>query len=228
MARVLAGEEELEENHVGELEGLFFLVRDVVGEDAGSGEPVVPVVDAAGARRARAATAAARWLRRRLVRLLCGTSVKLPTTGVLGIDPDGDNIPGVSLAGMISGRPGGGDDHVPALPPTAKPAVPVWSQISTTYSGGALRARKPMFRHERAGHQPVNPLFHPAHGRVPEWARNAATRPDFPAPWRPPWLLCSGHRAARADCAVSTFRSGPDCSWRRSAWPLSAVVAGRI
>ena len=48
MARVLAGEEELEENHVGELEGLFFLVRDVVGEDAGSGEPVVPVVDAAG------------------------------------------------------------------------------------------------------------------------------------------------------------------------------------
>ena len=28
--------------------------------------------------------------------------------GVLGIDPDGDNIPGVSLAGMVSGRPGVG------------------------------------------------------------------------------------------------------------------------
>ena len=28
--------------------------------------------------------------------------------GVIGIDPDGDNIPGVSLAGMVSGRPGVG------------------------------------------------------------------------------------------------------------------------
>ena len=61
VARVLAGEEELEEHHVGELEDLFYLVRDVVGGDAGSGEPVVPVVDGAGvgARRARAAAAAA-------------------------------------------------------------------------------------------------------------------------------------------------------------------------
>ena len=93
MARVLAGEEELEENHVGELEGLFFLVRDVVGEDAGSGEPVVPVVDAAGARRARVAAAAARWLRRRLVRLLCGTSVKLPTTGCSALTRTGTTSP---------------------------------------------------------------------------------------------------------------------------------------
>ena len=40
MARVLAGEEALEEHHVGELEDLFYLVRDVVGGAAGSGEPV--------------------------------------------------------------------------------------------------------------------------------------------------------------------------------------------
>ena len=40
VARVLAGEEALEEHHVGELEDLFYLVRDVVGGAAGSGEPV--------------------------------------------------------------------------------------------------------------------------------------------------------------------------------------------
>ena len=55
VARVLAGEGELEQTHVDELDYLFFLVRDVVGGDAGSGEPVVAVVDGAdaGLRRAR-------------------------------------------------------------------------------------------------------------------------------------------------------------------------------
>ena len=61
VARVLAGEQELEETHVQELDYLFFLVRDTVGGDSGSGEPVVAVVDGAdaGIRRARAAPAAA-------------------------------------------------------------------------------------------------------------------------------------------------------------------------
>ena len=119
VARVLAGEEELEESHVGELEELFYLVRDVVGGDAGSGEPVVAVVDGAGtgARRARAAAAAAAAA---AVEETGGALV--PAAGpvvvrnvsqvssdvALGIDLDGDNIADVSMAVMVSGRPGVG------------------------------------------------------------------------------------------------------------------------
>ena len=119
VARVLAGEEELEESHVGELEELFYLVRDVVGGDARSGEPVVAVVDGAGtgARRARAAAAAAAVA---AVEETGGALV--PAAGpvvvrnvsqvssdvALGIDLDGDGVADVSMAAMVSGRPGVG------------------------------------------------------------------------------------------------------------------------
>ena len=88
VARVLAGEQELDENHVVELDYAFFLVRDVVGGDAGAGEPVVAVVDGAdaGLRRVRAAAAAAaarplrpgmQW-RLSVVRLWSGTVMRPP------------------------------------------------------------------------------------------------------------------------------------------------------
>ncbi len=112
VARVLAGEQELEQTHVDELEYLFFLVRDVVGGDAGSGEPVVAVVDGAdaGLRRARAAAAAEAG---GAVAPAGGAIVvrganEISDDGVMGIDLDGDNIADVSLAGMVSGRPGVG------------------------------------------------------------------------------------------------------------------------
>ena len=122
VARVLAGEEELEEHHVGELEDLFYLVRDVVGGDAGSGEPVVAVVDGAGsgARRARAASVAAAAAAANDSGGAAATEVpeagaivvrnvsQVPSELALGVDLDGDNIPDVSLAGMVSGRPGVG------------------------------------------------------------------------------------------------------------------------
>ena len=118
VARVLAGEQELDENHVVELDYAFFLVRDVVGGDAGAGEPVVAVVDGAdaGLRRVRAASAAA------AAAAVEAGDVVGPVGGavvvrhgneasgdvVMGIDLDGDNIADVSLAGMVSGRPGVG------------------------------------------------------------------------------------------------------------------------
>ena len=112
VARVLAGEQELEQTHVDELEYLFFLVRDVVGGDAGSGEPVVAVVDGAdaGLRRARAAAAAEAG---GAVAPAGGAIVvrganEISDDGVMGIDLDGDNIADVTLAGMVSGRPGVG------------------------------------------------------------------------------------------------------------------------
>ena len=114
VARVLAGEEELEEHHVGELEDLFYLVRDVVGGDAGSGEPVVAVVDGAGsgARRARAAAAAANEARGAAAPEVGAIVVRnvsqVPSELALGVDLDGDGVADVSLAQMVSGRPGVG------------------------------------------------------------------------------------------------------------------------
>ena len=114
VAGVLAGEEELKEVHVGELEDLFLLVRDVVGEDAGSREPVVPVVDAAGAKRARAAAAAAAAneeggaVAPEFGAVVVRGVSEVSDDGMMGIDLDGDNIPDVSMAGMVSGRPGVG------------------------------------------------------------------------------------------------------------------------
>ena len=114
VARVLAGEEELEEHHVGELEDLFYLVRDVVGGDAGSGEPVVAVVDGAGsgARRARAAAAAANEARGAAAPEVGAVVVRnvsqVSSEVALGVDLDGDGIADVSLSAMVSGRPGVG------------------------------------------------------------------------------------------------------------------------
>ena len=121
VARVLAGEEELEEAHVGELEDLFYLVRDVVGGDAGSGEPVVAVVDGAGAgaRRARAAAAASAAEAAAVdetggalvpaARSVVVRNVSQVSSDVaLGIDLDGDGVADVSMAAMVSGRPGVG------------------------------------------------------------------------------------------------------------------------
>ena len=116
VARVLAGEEELEESHVGELEELFYLVRDVVGGDAGSGEPVVAVVDGAGtgARRARAAAAAAAVeetggaLAPAAGPVVVRNVSPVPSELALGVDLDGDGIADVSMAAMVSGRPGVG------------------------------------------------------------------------------------------------------------------------
>ena len=114
VARVLAGEEQLEEHHVGELEDLFYLVRDVVGGDAGSGEPVVAVVDGAGsgARRARAAAAAANEARGAAAPEVGAVVVRnvsqVSSEVALGVDLDGDGIADVSLSAMVSGRPGVG------------------------------------------------------------------------------------------------------------------------
>ena len=119
VARVLAGEQELEETHVQELDYLFFLVRDTVGGDSGSGEPVVAVVDGAdaGIRRARAAPAAAAAAAAAADAgvivpaggpVVAGGIGPVADDGVMGIDLDGDNIADVSLAGMVSGRPGVG------------------------------------------------------------------------------------------------------------------------
>ena len=102
------------EQRPGELEDLFYLVRDVVGGDAGSGEPVVAVADGAGAgaRRARVAAAAAAAANQ------AGGEVapEVGAVGVrnvsevssdlaLGVDLDGDGIPDVSLAAMVSAAP---------------------------------------------------------------------------------------------------------------------------
>ena len=46
--------------------------------------------------------------RRRPVRLLCGTSVRCPVSWRLGVDLDGDGVADLSLAQMVSGRPGVG------------------------------------------------------------------------------------------------------------------------
>ena len=124
MARVLAGEEELEEHHVGELEDLFYLVRDVVGGDAGSGEPVVAVVDGAGsgARRARAVAAAAAAAAAaagdpggaalpaapEAGAIVVRNVSQVPSELALGVDLDGDGLADVSLSAMVSGRPGVG------------------------------------------------------------------------------------------------------------------------
>ena len=121
VARVLAGEEQLEEHHVDELEDLFYLVRDVVGGDAGSGEPVVAVVDGAGsgARRARAAAAAAAAAANdsgavalpeaaEAGAIVVRNVSQVPSELALGVDLDGDGVADVSLAQMVSGRPGVG------------------------------------------------------------------------------------------------------------------------
>ena len=120
VARVLAGEEELEEHHVGELEDLFYLVRDVVGGDAGSGEPVVAVVDGAGsgARRARAVAAAAAAAgdpgggalpeAPEAGAIVVRNVSQVPSELALGVDLDGDGLADVSLSAMVSGRPGVG------------------------------------------------------------------------------------------------------------------------
>ena len=124
VARVLAGEEQLEEHHVGELEDLFYLVRDVVGGDAGSGEPVVAVVDGAGsgARRARAVAAAAAAAAAaagdpggaalpaapEAGAIVVRNVSQVPSELALGVDLDGDGLADVSLSAMVSGRPGVG------------------------------------------------------------------------------------------------------------------------
>ena len=116
VARVLAGEEQLEEHHVGELEDLFYLVRDVVGGDAGSGVPVVAVVDGAGsgARRARAVAAAAAAgdpgggalpEAPEAGAIVVRNVSQVPSELALGVDLDGDGLADVSLSAMVSGRP---------------------------------------------------------------------------------------------------------------------------
>ena len=89
-------------------------MRDVVGGDAGSGEPVVAVVDGAGtgARRARAAAAAANEARGAAAPEVGAVVVRnvsqVSSEVALGVDLDGDGVADVSLAQMVSGRPGVG------------------------------------------------------------------------------------------------------------------------
>ena len=145
VARVLAGEQELDENHVVELDYCFFLVRDVVGGDAGAGEPVVAVVDGAdaGLRRARAVAAAAAVEAGDAVAPVGGALVvrhgnEASGDVVMGIDLDGDNIADVTLAGMVSGRPGVGwkdeqDKRRIALRNTRALAVMTMFRLGMTY-----------------------------------------------------------------------------------------------
>ena len=101
------------------------MVRDVVGGDAGSGEPVVAVVDGAGsgARRARAAVTAAAAAAAAGANDPGGAAApeaaeagaivvrnvsQVPSDVALGVDLDGDGIADVSLSAMVSGRPGVG------------------------------------------------------------------------------------------------------------------------
>ena len=92
-------------------------MRDVVGGDAGSGEPVVAVADGAGtgARRARVAAAAAaaanevgREVAPEVGAVVVRNVSQVPSEVAPGVDLDGDGIADVSLAAMVSGRPGVG------------------------------------------------------------------------------------------------------------------------
>ena len=90
-----------------------------VGPDAAwPGEPVVPVVDGAGAgaRRARAAAAAAAANEARGAgrggagggAIVVRNVSEVSSDVALGIDLDGDGVADVSMAAMVSGRPGVG------------------------------------------------------------------------------------------------------------------------